>query len=165
LENVDIFYGHLEYFYRHLGYFMTTWYILCSFGTFFPVLVSCTKKILATLFRNKVVVKLGPEFHVAKSMAGFNDVLLVTNILNNNLQWSPRHSVVALWSSHPVQSCVKWLFTQNIKFGQRTQNLSDWILILFLEHYIAIFISGLCVYLRKKCLKYNFFASLSHLNK
>jgi hypothetical protein len=32
-----------------LGYFMTLWYILYSFGTFFPVLVSCTKKNLATL--------------------------------------------------------------------------------------------------------------------
>jgi hypothetical protein len=29
LENVDIFYGHLEYF-------MTIWHIVCSFGTFFP---------------------------------------------------------------------------------------------------------------------------------
>jgi hypothetical protein len=27
---------------------MTIWSILCSFGTFFPVLVSCTKKNLAT---------------------------------------------------------------------------------------------------------------------
>jgi hypothetical protein len=36
-------------FYRHLGYFMTIWYILCSFGTFFPVLVSCTDENLATL--------------------------------------------------------------------------------------------------------------------
>jgi hypothetical protein len=36
-------------FYRHLGYFMTIWYILCSFGTYFLVLVSCTKTNLATL--------------------------------------------------------------------------------------------------------------------
>jgi hypothetical protein len=35
--------------YRYLGYFMTICYILCSFGTFFPVWVSCTKKDLATL--------------------------------------------------------------------------------------------------------------------
>jgi hypothetical protein len=28
---------------------MTIWYILCSFGTLFPVLVSRTKKNLATL--------------------------------------------------------------------------------------------------------------------
>jgi hypothetical protein len=34
LENVDVCYGHLE----HLGYFMTIWYIVCSFGTVFPVL-------------------------------------------------------------------------------------------------------------------------------
>jgi hypothetical protein len=51
-ENVAIFYGHLEYvFDGHLGYFMTLWYILCSFGKFFPVLVPCTKKNLATLRR------------------------------------------------------------------------------------------------------------------
>jgi hypothetical protein len=49
LENVVIFYVHLEYF-------TDIWYIvwlfgkfLCSFGTFFPVLVSLTKKNLATL--------------------------------------------------------------------------------------------------------------------
>jgi hypothetical protein len=50
LENIDIFYGHLEYF-------MDIWDMLlpfgtvclCSFCTFFPVLVSCTKKNLATL--------------------------------------------------------------------------------------------------------------------
>jgi hypothetical protein len=36
-------------FYGHLGYFMTIWYILCSFGTFVPVLVSWTNKNLATL--------------------------------------------------------------------------------------------------------------------
>jgi hypothetical protein len=28
---------------------MTIWYIFCSVGTFFPALVSCTKKNLATL--------------------------------------------------------------------------------------------------------------------
>jgi hypothetical protein len=36
--------------YGYLVYFMTIWYILCSFGTFVPDLVSCTKKNLATLF-------------------------------------------------------------------------------------------------------------------
>jgi hypothetical protein len=51
LENVYIFYGYLEYF-------MEIWDILWSFGTFcirlvhfFPVLVSCSKKNLATLLR------------------------------------------------------------------------------------------------------------------
>jgi hypothetical protein len=48
LENVDTFYGHLGYFtdiwdiYDHLAHFVFIWYI-------FPVLVSCTKKNLATL--------------------------------------------------------------------------------------------------------------------
>jgi hypothetical protein len=50
LEKVDIFYVHLEYCrYRHFEYFMTIWYILCSLGTFFPVLESYTMKNLATL--------------------------------------------------------------------------------------------------------------------
>jgi hypothetical protein len=31
-------------FYEHVGFFMLIWYILCSFGTLFPVSVSCTKK-------------------------------------------------------------------------------------------------------------------------
>jgi hypothetical protein len=48
MENVYIFYGHLD-IYGHLGNFMTIWYILSSFGAFFPVLVSCTMKNLATL--------------------------------------------------------------------------------------------------------------------
>jgi hypothetical protein len=43
LENVYIFYGHLEYFMEILRYFMTVWNILNSFGTF------CTNTNLATL--------------------------------------------------------------------------------------------------------------------
>jgi hypothetical protein len=49
LENADIIYGNSKYFTHHLGYSITIWYILCSFGTFFRILVSCTKKNLATL--------------------------------------------------------------------------------------------------------------------
>jgi hypothetical protein len=41
LENVDMFYVHLEYF-------TIIWFILCSFGKLFLVLVSCTEKNLAT---------------------------------------------------------------------------------------------------------------------
>jgi hypothetical protein len=41
-ENVDILYSLSEYF-------MDIWDSLLPFGTFFPVLVSCTKKNLATL--------------------------------------------------------------------------------------------------------------------
>jgi hypothetical protein len=50
--HLGIFYGHLGIVYGHLGYFITIWYFLCSFGTFLPVLVSCTKKNLATLHLN-----------------------------------------------------------------------------------------------------------------
>jgi hypothetical protein len=45
LENVDIFYVHLEYF-TDIWIFYD---LLCSFGTFFVVLVLRTKKNLATL--------------------------------------------------------------------------------------------------------------------
>jgi hypothetical protein len=46
LENVSRPFGIV---YRHSVFFKTTWYILFSFGTFFPVLVSRTKENLATL--------------------------------------------------------------------------------------------------------------------
>jgi hypothetical protein len=36
-----------------LGYCVTIWYILYSFGTFFPVLVLCTKKNLATPYADQ----------------------------------------------------------------------------------------------------------------
>jgi hypothetical protein len=36
-------------FYEHLVHSLTIWYISWSFGTLFPVLVSCTKRNLATL--------------------------------------------------------------------------------------------------------------------
>jgi hypothetical protein len=39
-----IYFVGISKFYGHFGCFMTIWYNLCSFGTFFPVLVSCTKK-------------------------------------------------------------------------------------------------------------------------
>jgi hypothetical protein len=34
---------------------------LCLFGTFYPVLVSCTKKNLATLIRNAPEIIRGPQ--------------------------------------------------------------------------------------------------------
>jgi hypothetical protein len=46
MQNADIFYGHLEYL-------TDIWDILWPFGTFFPVLVSRTKKNLATLVQLK----------------------------------------------------------------------------------------------------------------
>jgi hypothetical protein len=42
-------------FSKYLGYFMTIRYILCSFGTFIPVLVPRTKKNLATLHGSAVI--------------------------------------------------------------------------------------------------------------
>jgi hypothetical protein len=49
-ENVDIFYGHLEYF-------KDIWEIFWPFGTFFPVLVSRTKKNLAILVSSRNHIK------------------------------------------------------------------------------------------------------------
>jgi hypothetical protein len=49
MDDVAIFYDHFGLFYGHWKYFMAIWNILWSFGIFFPVLVCCTKKNLATL--------------------------------------------------------------------------------------------------------------------
>jgi hypothetical protein len=50
LENVDMYIlWTFGIFYGHLANFMTLWNMLCSSDAFFPLLVSCTKKILATL--------------------------------------------------------------------------------------------------------------------
>jgi hypothetical protein len=50
LENVDLpIPCPFGIFYGYFGYFVTIRYILCSFGTFFPVLVSYTNENLATL--------------------------------------------------------------------------------------------------------------------
>jgi hypothetical protein len=57
LENVVIFMA-INNILRTLVHFVFIWYILCSFGTFFPVLVSCTKKNLATLHQTVVQIKL-----------------------------------------------------------------------------------------------------------
>jgi hypothetical protein len=40
---------------------MTIWYILYSFGTFFPVLVSCTDKNLATLVQIELKLEKGEK--------------------------------------------------------------------------------------------------------
>jgi hypothetical protein len=74
LENVAIFYGHLEYF-GYLGYSMTIRNILCSFDTFFPVLVSRTKKNLATLARLRKKLKNSP----AKDRCHLGSVFLTNN--------------------------------------------------------------------------------------
>jgi hypothetical protein len=42
-----------EIFYDHLVHYVFIWYILCSFGTFFAVLVPRTNKNLATLARKR----------------------------------------------------------------------------------------------------------------
>jgi hypothetical protein len=49
MENVGIFYVYFVYFMAIGSNFMVIWYILWSFGIFFPVLVRCPKKNLATL--------------------------------------------------------------------------------------------------------------------
>jgi hypothetical protein len=38
-------------------YFTAIWYILWLFGTFFPVLVCCTKKHLATLLGAEIILR------------------------------------------------------------------------------------------------------------
>jgi hypothetical protein len=49
MEDIGMFYCYLVYFTANWCYFMAIWYISWSSGIFWPVLVSCTKKNLATL--------------------------------------------------------------------------------------------------------------------
>jgi hypothetical protein len=49
LENANTLLWPFEIFYEYLGYFMTVWYIGVILVHLFPVLVSRTKKNLATL--------------------------------------------------------------------------------------------------------------------
>jgi hypothetical protein len=56
MENRGIFYDHLAYF-KAIG---NIWYILWSFGIFFPISVFCTKENLATLF--VTTVRIYPNF-------------------------------------------------------------------------------------------------------
>jgi hypothetical protein len=43
---------------------MTIWYNLCSFGSFFPLLASCTKKNLATLAPTMAAICGNPSSHI-----------------------------------------------------------------------------------------------------
>jgi hypothetical protein len=54
-ENVDVFYSHLEYF-THIRDILWIFDTFCVHlvNTFFPVLVSCTKKNLATLLADRL---------------------------------------------------------------------------------------------------------------
>jgi hypothetical protein len=51
--NLGKFWRALDW--KMLIYFTAIWYILCSFGIFFPVLESCTKKTLATLILSNTI--------------------------------------------------------------------------------------------------------------
>jgi hypothetical protein len=65
-------------FYRHLGYFMNIGNILCSLGTFFLVLVSCTKKNLAARRVSKASWDLGfTGFKTHFSLSLFFDTLYI----------------------------------------------------------------------------------------
>jgi hypothetical protein len=52
MENFGIFCGHF-------GIFRAIWCILCSFGIYFPILVYCTRKNLATVFAGAAEVIKG----------------------------------------------------------------------------------------------------------
>jgi hypothetical protein len=55
MEDFGILRAILSIIYAKMVYFMAIWYILCSFGIFFPVLVCCAEKNLATLLPRYVL--------------------------------------------------------------------------------------------------------------
>jgi hypothetical protein len=62
MEDVGIFMAILSILqpnsYCQMGYHMAIWYILCSFGIFFPVLVCCAEKNVATLVCSQTFIQL-----------------------------------------------------------------------------------------------------------
>jgi hypothetical protein len=96
---------------------MTIWYILCLFGTFFHVLVSCTKKNLATLIEIKrfgaclqsqeqkaTPVRPAAPHHVAV------DLEKDWRRTNKNLTWTQSYQTqVAHICTKILQICVKVL--------------------------------------------------------
>jgi hypothetical protein len=75
--------------YGHLGSFMTIWHILCSFGTFFPVLVLCTKKNLATLIKWPVPGRR-QKFFWTRFLGTFPFIEMVRFSYNDGSRWQPK---------------------------------------------------------------------------
>jgi hypothetical protein len=84
-----MFFWPFGLFYGNLGYFMCIWYILYSFGTFFPVLVSCTKKNLATLPTCRHFSIQFSEAHPIPPFVGqlFSSFQFPTKINKKTIKW------------------------------------------------------------------------------
>jgi hypothetical protein len=104
-------------FYRHLGYFMTIWYILWSFGTFCPVLVSCTKKNLATLVYSVL------RFHTEKNSRGSSQgTFSKADKSFENCRWRPTiHSVFCICCTFVVHQ-PWWVTRKNLQKGRHELN-------------------------------------------
>jgi hypothetical protein len=60
IEKFGVLHAHLLFLLPFCYIFMASWYFYCQFGTFFPILVCCTKKNLATLTRRRLNLSADP---------------------------------------------------------------------------------------------------------
>jgi hypothetical protein len=93
-----IFYRHLGNFITILVHFVFIWYILCSFGTFFPVWVSCTKKIWQPCSETEIWCGVS-MFALDAFVSEFG---LLNFATNNRSNW-----FVAVWFTGFVLICSK----------------------------------------------------------
>jgi hypothetical protein len=93
-----------------LGYFMTIRYILCSFGTFFPVLVSCSKKNLATLHSPAIVpMKFSRLEFSKKNPSNWHDKQICESRYIH--MYHMLHSMYVIWGpSRYLERCKMILF-------------------------------------------------------
>jgi hypothetical protein len=73
MAEIGRFYGHLAYFTAISVSLMAIWYILWSFWYIFPVLVSCAKKNLATLFADLASrqIQISIRWHFPKTVIDY----------------------------------------------------------------------------------------------
>jgi hypothetical protein len=87
----------------YLGYFVNIRYMLCSVGTFFPVLVSCTKKNLATLVQAYIFVGSSDKRAFFNGLSCVQEKYVGTNCVVD-AKFLPRHlfKKTDLWKSQMI---------------------------------------------------------------
>jgi hypothetical protein len=107
-------------FYEHLGHFMTIWYILCSFGTLFPVLVSFTKEKSGI----PVLDPFSKTFRIGKAI---QRILLCTRHRAPSgqailicLEFNSPTPSTSFWQAE-TKKCCMYCFSQSFHFSRQKQ--------------------------------------------